>query len=145
VTDSYYKTDDAKVVDLAQYSSDLDIPQKKINPGHNVNKKRKAALYYPVSFNGFELLADRGLNLAAVRLVMRTLLREVTLKWQNKDLVVSTALRNEMGLTIEQTRYAADKIETFIPDLVIVDRKRGRSNRLRLTKKGLKVLRARIR
>jgi hypothetical protein len=145
VTDYNYKSDKAEGESLAQYTSDLQIPQKKINMGNLVVNKNKPALYYLVSVTGFDTLADRGLNLVAVRLVMRTLLREVTIKWQDKDLVVSAELRKRLGLTIHQTRYAVDQIETSIPDLVTVDRKLGRSNRLHLTRKGLKVLRARIR
>jgi hypothetical protein len=145
VTDYNYKSDKAEGESLAQYTSDLQIPQKKINMGNLVVNKNKPALYYLVSVTGFDTLADRGLNLVAVRLVMRTLLREVTIKWQDKDLVVSAELRKRLGLTIHQTRYAVDQIETSIPDLVTVDRKLGRSNRLRMTRKGLKVLCARTR
>jgi hypothetical protein len=145
VTDYNYKSDKAEGESLAQYTSDLQIPQKKINMGNLVVNKNKPALYYLVSVTGFDTLADRGLNLVAVRLVMRTLLREVTIKWQDKDLVVSAELRKRLGLTIHQTRYAVDQIETSIPDLVTVDRKLGRSNRLCLTRKGLKVLCARTR
>lgn len=145
MTDYNYKSDKAEGESLAQYTSDLQIPQKKIDMGNLARNKHKPVLYYPVSLTGFDTLADRGLNLAAVRLVMRTLLREVTIKWQDKDLVVSAELRKRLGLTIHQTRYAVDQIETSIPDLVTVDRKLGRSNRLRLTRKGLEVLRARIR
>ena len=145
MTDYNYKTDKVVGVDLSQYKSDLQIPAKRIALGDALSKKHTPVLYYRVSLTGFDTLADRGLNLAAVRLVMRTLLREVTIKWQSKDLVVSAELRNRLGLTIHQSRYAVDQIETSIPDLVTVDRKLGRSNRLRLTRKGLKVLRARIR
>ena len=145
MTDLNYKTDKAVGVDLSQYKSDLQIPAKRIVLGDALSKKHTPVLYYRVSLAGFDTLADRGLNLTAVRLVMRTLLREVTIKWQSKDLVVSAELRNRLGLTIHQTRYAVDQIETSIPDLVTVDRKQGRSNRLRLTRKGLKVLRAQIR
>ena len=142
MTDFNYKADGHAGGDPTMYASDLDMPQKKLDLGIQA-KKHNRALFYQVSVFGYDTLHNRGLNTLAIWMVMRALFRATTHQWPDKDLAVTMALRRQLAATPSQSRYALKLIETNLQGLVTVVRKPGRANRLHITGKGLKVLRAR--
>ena len=142
MTDVYYKTDGRAGKDSTMYVSDLDIPQKKLDLGIQA-KKHNRALFYQVSILGYDALHNRGLNTLAIWMVMLALFRATTHQWADKDLAVTKALCRKLAVTPRQSRYALSLIEIKLQGLVTVVRKPGRANRLHITGKGLKLLKAR--
>jgi hypothetical protein len=139
VSENKYKTENAEVVDLSQYKSDLEIPAKKVDLSHLLGKSQSCRRFCSISTDGMKLLTEQNVSLTAAWLVLLTAAHDRMVTTKDRSLPLSTATRELAGLSRSGVNRAVAQIEQRLAGYVVVLRKPGCARRLALTHKGAEV------